>query len=397
MRATAASRKWQSRESGFAKEAGCRRIVPAPENPLAWQPFFGYHSCPSPMIRPIFSAFAALCGVASALLLAGCEKPQIRVYTVAKEAPPATPAPSSTEPERASRPERPRPQLSYALPAGWQETGTSAMSLVNFRIKTDDGEAMVNITPLAGMMGREAAIVNMWRAQVGQPALNDQDVAAGFTPVEIAGGTGQLFEVTGTNDGKPLRIVTAFIHRGDESWFYKIQGPDAIVATQKPAFIEFLKSVKIKEEAAKTEPGAPETAPMPAMVAPEGWKELPPGQMQVAKFAVATPEGAKAEVSVSVFPSDTGGTLANANRWRRQLGLGDVDEAGLQEFVTPLGDASIDGAPGAVLIDLANENRRLLGAIVPREGRWWFYKMMGDAAAVNAERDTFVHFVKSQP
>jgi len=100
---------------------------------------------------------------------------------------------------------------------------------------------------------------------------------------------------------------------------------------------------------------------------------------------------------VSVFGSDTGGTLSNVNRWRRQMGLGDVDEAGLAECVTTLGGSPIDGAPGPVLADISKENRRLLGAIVPREGKWWFYKMLGDASVVNAEHDTFVQFVKSQP
>jgi hypothetical protein len=119
--------------------------------------------------------------------------------------------------------------------------------------------------------------------------------------------------------------------------------------------------------------------------------------MQVGKFAVPEHDGAKAEVSVSVFPSDTGGVLANVNRWRRQLGMTETDEAGLQECVTPLEGATIDGAPASMLADLTHENRRLLGAIVPREGRWWFYKMLGDAPAVNAERDTFVHFIQSQP
>lgn len=119
--------------------------------------------------------------------------------------------------------------------------------------------------------------------------------------------------------------------------------------------------------------------------------------MQFAKFAVKTADGAKADVSVSVFPSDTGGTLENVNRWRRQLGMPAVDEAGLQECITPLEGASIAGAPGAILADLTHENRRMLGAIVPRNGKWWFYKMMGDLAAVGAERDNFVHFVKTQP
>jgi hypothetical protein len=347
------------------------------------------------MLRPLSAVTVAL----SLLAFAGCKKPQIRVYTVAKE---TAPVPAVAESQTAlNTPPRAKPQLDYQLPAGWQEAGPSEFSLLNFRIPSADGEAMVNIMPLAGLAGRDTAIVNMWRAQVGQPELDESAATAALTPVEIAGEPGRLFEVTGTRDGQTTRIVTAFVHRPDGSWFYKLQGADATVAAQKPVFLEFLKSVKIKEgtTAATAPPGtaSTESAPAPAMVAPEGWQTLPPGQMQVAKFGVTTKDGAKAEVSVSVFPSDTGGTLANVNRWRRQLGLGEVDEAGLAECVTPLEGSSIDGAPGAMLADLSNENRRLLGAVVPREGRWWFYKMMGDAAAVDAEREDFIHFVKSQP
>jgi hypothetical protein len=114
--------------------------------------------------------------------------------------------------------------------------------------------------------------------------------------------------------------------------------------------------------------------------------------MQVAKFSVPEQAGAKAEVSVSVFPSDTGGTLANVNRWRRQIGLGEIDEHGLQSCVTGL-----EVTPGAVLVHLTNEQKHLLGAIVPRSGRWWFYKMMGDAAAVAAAREDFVRFASTNP
>ena len=45
----------------------------------------------------------------------------------------------------------------------------------------------------------------------------------------------------------------------------------------------------------------------------------------------------------------------------------------------------------------AQKQQQELGAIVPKEGHWWFYKMLGDAATVNAEHDAFVQFVKSQP
>ena len=103
-------------------------------------------------------------------------------------------------------------------------------------------------------------------------------------------------------------------------------------------------------------------------------------------------EDAKAEVSVSIFPSDTGGVLGNVNRWRRQVGLAETDEAGLGSCIAPLA-----GTPNAVLVNLPNEGRTLLGAIVPRDGQWWFYKLLGDTPAVTPEHDNFVHFAQSQP
>ena len=96
---------------------------------------------------------------------------------------------------------------------------------------------------------------------------------------------------------------------------------------------------------------------------------------------------------MSIFPNDTGGTLANVNRWRQQLGLPAIEDAGLAGIIAPLDPAT----PDAVLIDLKSDPRALLGAIVPRDGRWWFYKMLGDAPAVSAARESFIAFAKTQP
>jgi hypothetical protein len=115
--------------------------------------------------------------------------------------------------------------------------------------------------------------------------------------------------------------------------------------------------------------------------------------MQVAKFKVPEKDGGKAEVAISIFPSDTGGVASNVKRWRGQIGLPEGDDAAATAAAKPL-----EGAPeGAVLIELQNEGRALTGAIVPRDGKWWFYKMMGDQPAVAAARDAFVKFAQAQP
>ena len=46
---------------------------------------------------------------------------------------------------------------------------------------------------------------------------------------------------------------------------------------------------------------------------------------------------------------------------------------------------------------MTNNNKRLVGAIVPRGGRYWFYKLLGDAEAVAPERDAFVALAKAAP
>jgi hypothetical protein len=331
--------------------------------------------------------------------LAGCKKPIVQVYLAPRDTP--------SNAESSAPAQAPLPDLTWSLPPGWKETGPGQMSLATFEIEDANGTATMSVTPLPNLEGREEAVVNMWREQVELGPLSPEEVANALEPVEIAGGKGFTFEIKGTRSGNPARTLTAVQHRGDRSWFFKLSGDDQTVAAQKPVFLEFLKSLRFNDapgSAAKSNAGnvasKPGAAPRPSdsgapdfqWKIPDAWQKLPAGQMQIAKFSVPEKDGAKAEVSVSVFPSDTGGTLANVNRWRRQMGLNEVDETGLQSCVTGL-----DAAPGAVLVTLTKEQRQMLGAIVPRDGKWWFYKMLGDAPAVVSAHEDFLRFVKTSP
>jgi hypothetical protein len=213
--------------------------------------------------------------------------------------------------------------------------------------------------------------------------------------VELAGGKGSVFDVTGKGESGDYKVMTAFVHRETRTWFFKLQGPPAAVDAQKPAFMEFLKSIKFEAGAAPAPaPPSPSTPPSASSVPgtpPAEWTPLAAGAMQAAKFAVAGKDGAKAEVTVSIFPSDTGGAASNVARWRGQIGLPPADEAALKESIKP-----VAGAPeGSVSVDLENNGRALIGAIVPRGGKWYFYKLMGDSAAVSAAREAFITYCKA--
>ena len=97
------------------------------------------------------------------------------------------------------------------------------------------------------------------------------------------------------------------------------------------------------------------------------------------------------------FPGDTGGLLANVNSWRGQVGLADIAQSDLQTQVTP-----VDVAGGkAMLVDVPGLNPKtgqkapLIGAIIPREGRTWFFKMMGEDKTVLSAKPAFLQFLAS--
>lgn len=327
-------------------------------------------------------------------LLAACGREDVKVYRVAKDQSPPTAPPVMPDghPDTGAA----APPLSWTLPAGWEPLGAGKMSVASFSIPGAAGQqAQVAVTPLRGLAGKEVLIVNMWRQQVGLSELPEAEAVKELTDVDVGGNAGKMFDMAGKSaTGTTTRIVTAMLHRGDTSWFFKLQGDDELVTAQKPNFLAFLKSVKLPESssaemaAASTEP--PPAGAAPAWPAPTGWQAESPGAMQVAKFAVPTVGAAKADVTISVFPNSTGGTLANVNRWRRQIGLPPAEESALTEMVKPLAAAQ----PDAVLVDLRNGDRRLLGAIVPAGGQWYFYKLLGDAAAVAPQEAAFTQFVQ---
>lgn len=129
---------------------------------------------------------------------------------------------------------------------------------------------------------------------------------------------------------------------------------------------------------------------------PAHWTNGPARPMRKATLLIPGPDGAAgAELTVTAFPGDVGGNLANVNRWRGQLALPPISEAELAGALQHLdvGALHIDvieligpGTPPA---------QRVLGAIVPYSGATWFFKLTGPDAVVFTEKSTFMKFVQS--
>jgi hypothetical protein len=349
--------------------------------------------------------------------LPGCGRGDIQEYRVAKEQTQPQAQPAALPPGHPDMSGAAAPRLEYKRPGDWQEAPPGEMRAASFRFAGKDGkQADVSVIPLPGLAGSDLDNVNRWRGQVGLPGVSEAELAKLAQPVEVASEPAKLYEQAGANpgSGEKTRILAAITRRDGAAWFFKMTGDDALVAEQKPAFIEFLKSVSFPAATAQAQlppshppidggsmmaAAAPEAASgqyKPNWDVPSGWKEVPGGQFLVAKFVLPGDGAAPTAVNVSKSPGDGGGLLANVNRWRGQLGLAPLAEADLATQVQAM---DLGGAK-ATLADMSGQDARtgqkarLLAAVVPRTGETWFYKLMGNAQVVQQEKDAFLKFVQ---
>lgn len=372
--------------------------------------------------RPVPVLFS--CGI---LLLAGCGRDDIRVYRVPKEQGSGMMAGGDAHAGHNHAEQAPAPSLKWSTPEGWEVVPPGEMRAASFRVKGEKGNADVGVFPLPGLAGKDLDNVNRWRSQVGLEPITDDKLKEAGEPVQIAGAEGQLYNMAGEapGSGDATRILAAILHRDGVAWFFKMTGEDALVAAQKSAFVQFLKSVEfVQGEAAPAEGslasqelpashppiegammasgGMPSaagagaaTADVPSWQVPKGWETAPAGQFLVAKFNIKGEGNAQAAVNVSMSAGDGGGVASNVNRWRGQLGLPVVasEQLKLEKLALASGEAvlsELEGTDGRT-----GEKARLVGVVVPQTGRAWFYKLMGNPQLVDREKNAFIEFIKT--
>src|SRR5688572_7306811 len=95
------------------------------------------------------------------LLVIGCKREQIRVYTVPKE--PAMEMASAGEGETTSG----TPHIHYKTPAGWNEEQPGGIRVARFSVPAKQGPAIdVSVIPLPGITASKTDVVNLWREQI---------------------------------------------------------------------------------------------------------------------------------------------------------------------------------------------------------------------------------------
>jgi hypothetical protein len=128
------------------------------------------------------------------------------------------------------------------------------------------------------------------------------------------------------------RMLAAILPVGQQAWFFKAVGPIPVMDQHAEAITGFFSSVRVDESGrVKWE-------------LPTGWKEDPASGMRAATLWVPS-DGKPIEISVTTlgWRGTKEDVLDNVNRWRGQMQLPPVDEAGLAECTRELtaGDSKL--------------------------------------------------------
>lgn len=349
-------------------------------------------------IYQFFPQFLRVIGSVFLIFLGGCNQEKIQVYRVAKE---KTLPPSPQMPGHSLPVER----LEWTTPPEWKQQEPSGMRYGSFLITgKNETQADVSILFLSGDGGGALANINRWREQLGLPPIVDGQLSSQSTQLEVLGKKVILVDLVSqksTNNQKEIkRILAAILPRDNISWFFKMTGDDSLVSAHKERFIQLVKSARFSssEEIENLNP-EPSNGQTLKWKLPKGWKEEAASGMRKGSFSITGKNNMQTDVSIISLAGEAGGSLANVNRWRTQIELPPLTETDLNKIGNHIKIQDRE----VLLVNMLSSNTlankrfrtRILGAILIKGGNSWFFKMMGDDALVEEQKDAFIDFVKS--
>jgi len=177
------------------------------------------------------------------IFLASCNNDKIAVYRIPKEN--VTVAMESGE-LAAPGPEH---SAQWVKPDGWSEQPVSEMRLGSFKVNGPDGtSADVSVVAFPGEAGGLVSNINRWRGQLELPPLEEKQLPETIQQTEIQGAPAFFVDLqTAENSSKPSRILGAVLQRPSHTWFVKMTGSPALLASQRQKFLDFVNSFRFND------------------------------------------------------------------------------------------------------------------------------------------------------
>lgn len=297
------------------------------------------------------------------------------------------------------------PVVTWNVPDGWGENPNLSGPLAgSFHVVTEAGpRGNIGVMPF-----REAVssldIANMFARELGYELLGEEDLDQIIRKKRIGEREFEWIRMEEQLSSENPRLVTlALLRQDSETWLFPFIADQELANKEMTNYSEFLKSVIVragkKPIRARATPGpqaspAPShdhDAPQPTWETPEHWVAGKQSSMRIGSYTVRGSDGESLDFSITTFPGDVGGLMANVNRWLEQVGLEKVDQDGLRNYLSPI---KIDGKSAQLMV-AENDEQSLYAAMYFGGESSWFFKIMGDTALAKVEKNNFLNLLNS--
>jgi hypothetical protein len=133
--------------------------------------------------------------------------------------------------------------LVWATPATWQPKNPGSVRKGSYAINGPEGSGDLGVTAFPGDTGGLHANINRWRGQIGLAPSTNADIEKFIERFNSNGLQIDFVEMIGPSG---IRLLGGIVPHGNETWFFKLTGPDALIGREKPAFREFLNTIKVR-------------------------------------------------------------------------------------------------------------------------------------------------------
>ena len=118
------------------------------------------------------------------------------------------------------------------------------MRYASFTAAGQNGEtAEISVVMLDGEGGGDLQNVNRWRGQIGLVPVADGDLKSLIVPLKAKDSDFQTVDMAGAK----ARILAGWTRIDGRSWFFKLNGSDALATAEKGNFTKFLQSVQFHQ------------------------------------------------------------------------------------------------------------------------------------------------------
>jgi hypothetical protein len=287
-------------------------------------------------------------------------------------------------------------QQNWTTPSGWKEEPGTGMRTATLFIPTDDKPLEMSVTalPWGGSQAELLSNVNRWRGQMELEPIGPQQLDDVISEVKSGEATVTVVELSGRFAGGGM--MAPFAGGGF--------GANRTPPGTNSGLPEGHPPVDSSAAGRRSTPGGSDAVPgVPKFEAPNSWRQLPASGMRKAVFSIGS-EAEGGVVTIIDFPTDAGqmiaDPLANVNRWRREVGLAEIDKDQLEGSMESI---DVDGTaasyvrltPDAAKPEESQAERATLAAMVTRDDKIWFIKLIGQRNVVLAEEENFKSFLKS--